>query len=480
MDSVARKVFTILSRRKWVLLGFIFVVTGLATAYILSVPRVYTASTSLLVKFGREYIYRQEVGSGDAAFAATYSQDEIINSLSEIIRTLGLAEQVVSEIGPGTLYPRLIEDRDPALTLEQAAVLEFSTHLSVNPASRSNVIWLSYFNESPELAADALNRLVTAFQTKYVSLYGETRVEFLEVQLGRLADNLDQSERALEDYQQANQVYSLDEQRTELLKRQSELDAALMAADNEFQSLSAKRSILATQMGKVPATVPLTSVTERSKVIAQAEAELVSLRLREQQMITRLGDRHPQIISVRDEIKRAEAYLRTLNANMTASETRGANTVHQTLQGDALATEADLRGVESRRAGLRTQLNEVRGRVEAISASERTVRDLARRRTEAEEAYTNYLQKVEEARVSEDMNRNKITSISVIEQAVPPDLPAEPGRTIQILMVFAFASLGGFGLAFAVDLASRRIFTSEQVEAALGIPVLASVPHTTS
>jgi capsular polysaccharide biosynthesis protein len=90
--------------------------------------------------------------------------------------------------------------------------------------------------------------------------------------------------------------------------------------------------------------------------------------------------------------------------------------------------------------------------------------------------YQNYLRKVEEARVSEDMNRNKITSIAVIEAASPPQLPAGPGKKIKLLLVFGFATMGGLGLAFAVDLASRRFFSDEQVENTLGIPVLASVP----
>lgn len=476
MHSAARKALTILFRRKWILLGFIFLVTGTASIYIMSIPRVFPASTSLLVKFGREYVYRQEVGNSDTTFAATYSQDEIMNSLIEIIRTWGLADQVVQETGAANLYPRLIEHRQAGLSLEDAALQQFGRDLSVYPASRSNVIWLSYVNEDPELAADALNRLVAAFQAKHVSLYGETRVEFLEEQLGRLSDNLQKTEQVLEEYQKANRVYALDEQRTQMLKQQADLDAALKAADNEYEALTAKRAILTAQIGEVPSTVPLSSVTERSKVIAQAEAELVNLRLREQQLTTRLGERHPQIIAVRDEIARAQTYLKSLNASMTASETRGANLVHQNLQGALLGTEADLRQVEQRRSGLALQLAQVTGRVENISNSERTLRDLFRQRNEAEATYQSYLRKVEEARVSEDMNRNKITSIAVIEPASTPGLPAGPGRKIKLLLVFGFAVLGGTGLAFAIDLASRRFFSAEQVEAALGLPVLAAVP----
>jgi uncharacterized protein involved in exopolysaccharide biosynthesis len=476
MHSAARKALTILFRRKWLLLSFIFLVTGVASFYIMSIPRVFPANTSVLVKFGREYVYRQEVGSSDATFAATYSQDEIMNSLIEIMRTWGLAEQVVRDIGAATLYPRLVENRRQGQSLEDAALQQFSRDLSVDPASRSNVIWLSYVNEDPDLAADALNRLVEAFQAKHVALYGETRVEFLEEQLGRLSDTLGTAERALEDYQKTSRVYALDEQRTQLLKQQADLDAALKAADNEFEALTAKRTTLTAQIRDVPETVPLTSVTERSKVIAQAEAELLNLRLREQQLATRLGERHPQIIAVRDEIARAQNTLKTLNTSTASSETRGANALHLNLQGALLGAEADLRQIEQRRSGLSLQLAQVTGRIEGISSSERTLRDLLRQRNEAEATYQNYLRKVEEARVSEDMNRNKITSIAVIEPASPPGLPAGPGRKIKLLLVFGFAVLGGTGLAFAVDLASRRFFSAEQIEAALGIPVLATVP----
>jgi uncharacterized protein involved in exopolysaccharide biosynthesis len=476
MDSAARKALTILFRRKWIILGFVVLVTGAAASYIVSIPKVYPASTSLLVRFGREYVYRQEVGSTDTSFAAGYSQDEIMNSLTEIIRTMGLAEQVVRDIGPDRLYPRLADDKHPGLTLEEAAISRFSKDLSVHPANRSNVIWLSYVNEDPRIAADALNRLVTVFQAKHLELYGETRFEFLDDQLGRLGQELAASERNLEEYQHDNRVYALDEQRAQLLKQQAEIDAALRAAENDVGALSAKRSILASQIGQIPTTVPLTSVTERSKVIAQAEAELVSLRLREQQLMTRLGERHPQVISVRDEIVRAETYLKTLTSSVVSAETKGPNTVYQSLQTAVMATEADLRQADSRRAGLREQQADIAAQVERISTTERTMRDLVRRRNDAEQVYQNYQRKVQEARVSEDMNKNKITSIAVIEPAVAADLPAGPGRKFKLLLVFGFAVIGGTGLGFAIDLGSRRFFSAEQIERSLGIPVLASVP----
>jgi uncharacterized protein involved in exopolysaccharide biosynthesis len=338
------------------------------------------------------------------------------------------------------------------------------------------VIWLSYENEDPELAADALNRLVAAFQAKHVSLYSETQFDFLEDQLGRHGENLANAEKQLEEFQQGNRVYALEDQRTQLLRQQGEIDAALKAADNDYNALSAKRTILDDQIKQVPATVPLTSVTERSKVISQAEADLLSLRMKEQQLATKFGDRHPQIVSTREEIARAETYLKSLNSSMTASETKGTNTVYQNLQGAILSTQAEMQQADSRRAGLRSQLAQVSDRIEKISTSERTLRDLVRRRNEAESVYQNYLRKVEEARVSEDMNRNKITSIAVIEPASPPSLPGGPGRKLKLLLGFGFATLGGLGLAFAVDLASRRFFSDEQVENTLGIPVLASVP----
>ena len=389
MHSAAHKALTILFRRKWLIACFILLVTGAAGSYIMSIPRVYPASTSLLVKFGREFVYRQEVGSSDATFAANYSQDEIMNSLVEIIRTWGLADQVVQEMGAANLYPRLVNDRPEALTLEAAAVQQFTRDLHVYPASRSNVIWLSYVNEDPDYAADALNRLVAAFQAKHVTLYSESRFEFLSDQVTRLDDELASVERRLEDFRRDNHVYALDEQRSQLLKQQGDIDAALKTADNDYNALSAKRDILARQIGQVPATVALSSVTERSRVILQAESDLQTLRSREQQLTGVLGDRHPQLIGVRDEIRRAEAHLKSLNSNMAGSETKGANTVHQNLQSALLSTEAEIRQANERRGGLRSQLSEITSKLEVLSNGERSLRELVRQRNEAEALYQN-------------------------------------------------------------------------------------------
>lgn len=475
MHSAARTALTVLFKRKWLIAGFLLLVGGAATAYIIKSPTLYQASTSLLVKFGREYVYRQEVGN-DITMSANYSQDEIINSLVEIIRAWGLADRVVREIGPGTLYPQLVKNPPSGMTLQAAAVLRFIKDLKVSPTRRSNVIVIDYSSEDPKIAADALNLLVEAFQAKHVSLYGETRFTFLEAQLGRLKDDLRNAETKLELFQQENRVYALEGQRDQLLKQQSDITATLNLVENDFTAFQRKRETLKAQVGSVPANVALSSVTERSKIISEAESQLLSLRLREQQLSAKLGDRHPSILQVREEIKLAESNLRSLNAITSASQTTGANQVHQTIQAALLATESDLQQADARRSGLKVQLSDINRQIDAISANERVLRDLVRQRNEAEEIYQGYSRKVEEARVSEDMDRNKISSIAVIEPAAPPPRPEAPGKLLKLLLSIAFAVTGSVGLAFVVELASRRFSSADQVERTFGIPVLATFP----
>src|SRR5262245_27126603 len=159
--SAAHELLAILPRGKWIVLA---VVTGLVTWGALSEQPLYEAESSLLVRIGREYIYRPEDGRTETA--RTPSLSEMVNSEVEILSSRDLAEQVVREIGADRLYPELVEIAPDAQVLTDTAVLRFRKAASIRPVLESSVIKVGFEHEVPQLAADAVNLLVERFKDK--------------------------------------------------------------------------------------------------------------------------------------------------------------------------------------------------------------------------------------------------------------------------------------------------------------------------
>jgi capsular polysaccharide biosynthesis protein len=75
------------------------------------------------------------------------------------------------------------------------------------------------------------------------------------------------------------------------------------------------------------------------------------------------------------------------------------------------------------------------------------------------------------------MDSQKIVSVSVLRPALIPLKPIKPNILLNLGLGIAFAVFGSLGLAFGLDLFRDHFDRPDEVEAALGTPVLASIPH---
>ena len=91
------------------------------------------------------------------------------------------------------------------------------------------------------------------------------------------------------------------------------------------------------------------------------------------------------------------------------------------------------------------------------------------------ENYRLYLTKFEESRISDAMDAEKMTSVSLISPARPPRKPVSPKVMLNLLIAFVVGTFGGLGLAFFVEYLKDSMETVEAVEEHLQMPVLLSV-----
>jgi uncharacterized protein involved in exopolysaccharide biosynthesis len=94
-----------------------------------------------------------------------------------------------------------------------------------------------------------------------------------------------------------------------------------------------------------------------------------------------------------------------------------------------------------------------------------------------ERNYKTYLEKVEEARISDDLNRQKMANISVIQTASVPPKPVKPKKALNIVLGIILGAVSGLGLAFFSEYTNQGLSTPESAERRLGLPVLATIKH---
>ena len=101
-----RDVLTALFRQKKIIF-WIFIVTLIGAAgWIYSKPTLFAAKTTLVLKFGREHIFRPEIGQVNQI--VQFDQEAAIESERKIIESRDLVRRVVKDMGAEYLYPKVI------------------------------------------------------------------------------------------------------------------------------------------------------------------------------------------------------------------------------------------------------------------------------------------------------------------------------------------------------------------------------------
>jgi uncharacterized protein involved in exopolysaccharide biosynthesis len=93
-----------------------------------------------------------------------------------------------------------------------------------------------------------------------------------------------------------------------------------------------------------------------------------------------------------------------------------------------------------------------------------------------EDNYRLYLTKFEEVRIAGAMDKERIVSVRVLEAAHVPEVPVRSKLELLTVMSAPLGLLGGVALALLLQLVRSTLDTAADIERALGLPVLASIP----
>ena len=484
MDGL-RDFLTVIFKHKVKIIAVFLAIVITAGAAVFLLPPTYQAESTLLVKFGREYIYHPVVGNEqEEKDPPAISQEENVNSEINILTSQDLIEKVISAIGVDNIYPGLARSSSwladagigTSMTPLQAAELRFSKNLHAEAVRRSSVISVSFRHRDPQIAARALNLLVNFYKVKHLQVYSGLQSPFLEKQLDFYDRKLTDSENRLESFKQKNQVYSLDEQRSLLLGQRMSLDTGLKNTKSQIDGLQNKLLSLKAQMKKIAASKNWYTPTERDKIIVDVRVKLFDLRLKEQHLLQQYKPDNLMVVNVRQQIAIAEDFLKKQDADITKKVKTG-NAVYQQAETDAIQTEAALDSDLAKRGILSSQLGQVNASLRALDSDEEELENLNRETQIDDQNYRTYAAKVEEARISDDMNRRKMAYVSVIQEAQAPFKPVAPRRMLDLLGAVILGLVSGIGYAFLSEYYSQGISTTANVEKRLDLPVLATVPY---
>lgn len=472
-----RDALTVFFKWKLIILSIFSATLALVSiwALLLTVP-VYEAHSSLLIKFGRENIYRPEVGT--QKLAVKIDSEAALLSEINIMTSYDLAEKVLTTMGVNKVYPELKSTSGKDENLLPSAAKTFQANLSVNQVVGSNVIEIFFKHFNPEIAAKAVNLLVDFFKEKHLKIFSDPSTPFLEEQLESYRKKLNESEFRLNTFKQKHGVTAAADQKRLLLQQKNDLDTSLKTAQNHLQGLNGKMNSLKNQLKAIPERIPLSSVSGRQGILERAKADLLELQRKEGAVMAKYTANSRPVIEIRKEIAFVEKFIMQELGNISSDKVlTEKNPLHEMLEMDQLSAETELKTVQARKSVIENQINALD---EKLNQFDEVVQKFQVLQTEVDldqERFQMYQKKVEEARVSEKMDLLKMSNISVIQPAVVPQQPIGTSSILKILLGALVGGLAGLGMAFFRENIGGQYSTPEQVTRDVGLPVLAWIPY---
>lgn len=445
--SITRLLAILQARWRAALAAFACVIALAALAVLLQ-PKRYTATASVLLDVKSPDPIAGMVLQGMMSPSYMLTQVDVISSQRVAIaaaRALKLldspalrADWMKSAKGQGSFDAWVAEG------LRQS--------LDVRPSRGSNVIYVAYTHSDPAYAASVANAIVQS----YVEITLELRVEparayskYFDLHAKQLRAELEAAQKQLSDYRRRNGLVESSDRVDIEVAQLAELSSQLIA-------LQAAATESGTRSGQAGSNADRMPEALANPVVSQLTAERSRTQVRLDELQTRLGDQHPQVVELKTQIAQLSERIRLESQRVAGS----------------LGVNSNVNSI--RLAQARRAVDEQRAKVVRMKTLQDESAVLQQDVANAQRAYDGVLARLNQASLE---GQTAQANVSALELAATPTLPSSPQvRTVLILAVLFGGGLG-VGVALYREMRDRRVRTDEDMARLVNSPVLISIPH---
>ncbi|GIW92858.1 MAG: exopolysaccharide biosynthesis protein [Pirellulaceae bacterium] len=477
-----RDVLRLLFRHKRKSAGVMGLVLLLTFVGLMVAPRTYVSEAKLFIRIGRESVSLDPAAAVGTTVSLQDSRETEIRSVIDVLQSRVLLEKVVQRLGAATILghdqssspgasdsggrhffnPRQLAKtvlgwfiRLDTVSPEEQAVRVLQRTIWAEAAKKSSVVSVWCKAGSPHLAQRILQTLVELYRDQHVAVNATESRAFFEKQADQLRAELLKATQELGELKSrlgitsvADQRQLLESQLTALAKDIHDTAAALSAAERR---LAALRSSSSDEGQDDSDGLIATSQT----AVDQMRDTLYRLQIQEGELQAKYQPEHPALMAVREQVRDVEAILRRQAIKME---------------------RAQIETLRARLESLEKSRNQAQAELLELNQNEVIVAQLERRVELLRNTYQKYSELAEQARVAQALDQERVTNVKVVQPASFVSKAASPKLSIVLSLGVIAALFGGLTVAVVAELLDSTFQTAEQVERALYLPVLVSIP----
>lgn len=468
----------------------------------------YEISAELLVKLGRENLDPPAISRNMPLSTGLRPQDlqseiEILRSpelIGQLVQKIGVEEFRIKRVPPPGFFARikyevkslvrsakeLYQDTLIALDLKkrlpeaETVIQDLTERIAAEPRKDSDVISVHMRYANPELGIRVINELVNLYLQRRIGVRQNTGVkEYLDARVKSLAEDLEQVEKAKMSFKRSRALdASPAEQKAVVLQQVQELSLVMGQTSREVESLQKQIATARELIAKTPAyertsesVTPNSLIQSLREKVTVLEAERVQLLARYKESSVTVRNLDAQLKSLRDMIARETPTQQgTVISNI--------NPIRQNLEQKLREDSVRLAGLEASLAEQQKQMARLQTQLHSLDESEALNSVLDRKRQLAEEDYRSVLKRRTEAEVSDQLDQNRISNVSILSAAVASLLPVYPPKLIAMAVILAAGVILGIAVSLVLHYTDSRVVSGADLERATGLTFLGEVDRT--
>jgi chain length determinant protein EpsF len=415
--------------RRWTIAFLWAGLVALVMAMTFLVPKQYTATAAVLVD-----VRAPELFNSQSALNPSWVPGYVATQV-DVLRSERVALRAIRELGleqDEAWRQRWHDQIEGRGDFASWIADEIHKKLDVKPSREGSAIHIAYTAKTPKASADVVNAIVRG----YIDTARELRVEpareftaFFEERTAKLRKELEAAQARLSDYQRSAGILARDEHVDVETTRLNELNSQLVIAQVLAAEASSRRALAATDPSRSPEVLS-------NQVVSGLMADLSRQQARLEELNSRLGDRHPQVIESR--------------ANIDALRSRIANVTSQ-VSGSVAAGDSVSRG---RVAQLEAALAAQRAMIFKMKGQRGEIEVLVRDVENAQRAYDLVLARGSQTSLE---SQNLQTNVSLLKSATEPVTPSSPLIWLNLGIALVAGLIVAIGYAVVRELMDRRL-----------------------
>jgi uncharacterized protein involved in exopolysaccharide biosynthesis len=454
---------------------------------------LYESNAHLLVRVGRENaetpatVQRGEVFSQGVRAADINSEVQILNS-----RTL--VEAVVDHLGPdafksvlvkpdswiGSLkyYAKVVVRRvkqtysefliavglDKRVTPREEAILRADAGISVEPVRDSDVLVLRVRTPSPKLCLDVANTLIDVYLQRRVDIRrGSAGSDFFEARIREAGARLASAQQERAALRTRYQLTAPEEQRSLYLRQLNGIETEIVQNNAEIARLRRQRALLAERVAAMPDLVTKEKMDSNNPAILSIKDRVTALRVERAKTASRYQPGSETMRRIDQEIVALEASLQPEAITILNSVTSESNPTKREFLTSSELQQVQMAGLRDRNRSLNVPAAQLVERLRNLEEGMDVLQMAERDYRLAEQEYLAYAKRLDEARMSEELDARRVANVSIAGPPETPIKPVYPRRLFLMGIAIAVSLLLGIALAAFMETTEDRILDERTV-----------------